>query len=85
MGQNPEFYLEMKTTLTLIFKFYTDFTITASNLTLFSMYLTNIKLELRKDGRILGAVAQFNNNLFHKRNKQCLQRKLNTTYAHFDG
>lgn len=85
MSQNPEFYLEMKNTLTLIFKFYTDFTITASNLTVFSTYLTNIKLELRKDGRMSGVVAQFNINLFHKRKEQCLQREPNMTYTHFDG
>lgn len=74
MGQKT-FFLEIKTTLTLIFKFYTDFTSTASTLTVFSTYLTNIKSELRQEGRMLGVVVQFNINLFPKRNKQSLQRK----------
>lgn len=74
MGQNPEFYLEMKTTLTLILKFYIGFTITASNLTVFSTYFTNIKLELRKERRMLGVTAQFDINLFPKRNEQSLKR-----------
>lgn len=85
MGQNPEFYLEMKTTLPLIFKFYTDFTITESNLIVFSTYLTNTKLELRKEGRMLGIIAQFNIKLFPKMKEQSLQRKLNMTYTHFNG
>lgn len=84
MGQN-QFYLEMKSTLTFLFMFYTDFTITASNLTVFSTYLTNIKFELRKEGRTLGVVAQFNINLLPKMNEQSLQRKLNMGYTHFDG
>lgn len=57
---------------------------TVSNLSVCSTYLTNIKLGLTKKGRMFSVVAQFKFDLFHKKYGQCLQRKLNMTYTHFN-
>lgn len=85
IGQNPEFYLTKEITFTLILKCYTNFTRTASNLSVCSMYLTDVKLELTKERRMFSGAAQFKVDLLHKMNGQCLQRKLNKTCTHFDG
>ena len=85
MGQNPEFYLAMEISFTLIFEVFYWFTMTVSNLSVWSTYLTNIKLGPTKDGRMFSVVAQFKMDSFHKKNGQNLQRKVNMTYTHFDG
>lgn len=84
-GPKSSFISQWKLHLHSFFKCYTGFTTTVSNLSLYSIYLTNIKLGLRKEGRMFSTVAQFKMDLFYKKNGQHLQRKLNMTYTHFDG
>lgn len=84
-GPKSSFISQWKLHLLSFFKCYTGFTMTVSNLSVYSTYLTNIKLGLRKEGRMFSTVAQFKMDLFCKKNGQHLQRKLNMIYTHFDG